>query len=46
MILFVESLPFRLWQNSVGAAQSRRSIGAEHRLEAYATLRLGLAKQA
>jgi hypothetical protein len=24
--------------NDVGAAQSRRSIGAGHRLEAYATL--------
>jgi hypothetical protein len=27
----------------VGVAQSRRSIGAGHRLEAYATLLLGLA---
>jgi hypothetical protein len=29
--------------NDVGVAQSRRSIGAGYRLEAYATLLLGLA---
>ena len=29
--------------NDVGVSQSRRSIGAEHRLEAYAALRLRLA---